>query len=621
MFPDYIRFSERYGPRARLPKSGRRWRPPVSLLLALLIGGCTRAPDQDADLIVFNARVSTMDTARTMVSAVAVADGRILRVGGDEEALGLRGPHTQVVDAGGRRLIPGLNDSHLHAVRGGRFYNLELRWDGATSLTRALDMVREQAERTPDGQWVRVIGGWSPHQFEEGRMPTTEELNRVAPNTPVAVLFLYSQGFLNRAAIDALGIDGDTLPPVGSRFERGADGRPTGVLLAEPNPTILYQTIGALPPMSLEEQVNSTRHFFRELNRFGLTSAIDAGGGGHVFPENYEATKTLAERGELPLRISFYLFPQRPGREFEDFEEWMSSNDVDQNGARALPDGYTLEGAGEFLVWSAGDFENFLAPRPELAERENWSQELERVTRLLVQNRWPFRIHATYGESISQILDVFERIDEELAFNGLRWALDHAETISRSDIERVKALGGGIAVQDRMAFAGEYFRDRYGEAAAATTPPLRELIESGVPLGVGTDGTRVSSYNPWLSLYWMVSGRTVGGTLLYGPENTLTREEALRLYTVGSAWFSGEEGVKGMLSQGRYADMSLLSADYFEVAEEDIRHIESVLTIVGGEVVYGAEEFATLAQPLPPVSPEWSPVARFGGYQQSQRGR
>jgi predicted amidohydrolase YtcJ len=590
-------------------------------LLALLIGGCTRAPDQDADLIVFNARVSTMDTARTMVSAVAVADGRILRVGGDEEALGLRGPHTQVVDAGGRRLIPGLNDSHLHAVRGGRFYNLELRWDGATSLTRALDMVREQAERTPDGQWVRVIGGWSPHQFEEGRMPTTEELNRVAPNTPVAVLFLYSQGFLNRAAIDALGIDGDTLPPVGSRFERGADGRPTGVLLAEPNPTILYQTIGALPPMSLEEQVNSTRHFFRELNRFGLTSAIDAGGGGHVFPENYEATKTLAERGELPLRISFYLFPQRPGREFEDFEEWMSSNDVDQNGARALPDGYTLEGAGEFLVWSAGDFENFLAPRPELAERENWSQELERVTRLLVQNRWPFRIHATYGESISQILDVFERIDEELAFNGLRWALDHAETISRSDIERVKALGGGIAVQDRMAFAGEYFRDRYGEAAAATTPPLRELIESGVPLGVGTDGTRVSSYNPWLSLYWMVSGRTVGGTLLYGPENTLTREEALRLYTVGSAWFSGEEGVKGMLSQGRYADMSLLSADYFEVAEEDIRHIESVLTIVGGEVVYGAEEFATLAQPLPPVSPEWSPVARFGGYQQSQRGR
>jgi predicted amidohydrolase YtcJ len=591
------------------------------LLLALLIGGCTRAPDQDADLIVFNARVSTMDTARTMVSAVAVADGRILRVGGDEEALGLRGPHTQVVDAGGRRLIPGLNDSHLHAVRGGRFYNLELRWDGATTLTRALDMVREQAERTPDGQWVRVIGGWSPHQFEEGRMPTTEELNRVAPNTPVAVLFLYSQGFLNRAAIDALGIDGDTLPPVGSRFERGADGRPTGVLLAEPNPTILYQTIGALPPMSLEEQVNSTRHFFRELNRFGLTSAIDAGGGGHVFPENYEATKTLAERGELPLRISFYLFPQRPGREFEDFEEWMSSNDVDQNGARALPDGYTLEGAGEFLVWSAGDFENFLAPRPELAERENWSQELERVTRLLVQNRWPFRIHATYGESISQILDVFERIDEELAFNGLRWALDHAETISRSDIERVKALGGGIAVQDRMAFAGEYFRDRYGEAAAATTPPLRELIESGVPLGVGTDGTRVSSYNPWLSLYWMVSGRTVGGTLLYGPENTLTREEALRLYTVGSAWFSGEEGVKGMLSQGRYADMSLLSADYFEVAEEDIRHIESVLTIVGGEVVYGAEEFATLAQPLPPVSPEWSPVARFGGYQQSQRGR
>jgi predicted amidohydrolase YtcJ len=445
-------------------------------------------------------------------------------------------------------------------------------------------------------------------------MPTVEELNAAAPDTPVFVLYLYSRGFLNQAALAALGIDADTVAPMGGRFERGPDGNPTGVLLAEPNPTILYRTIGALPGMSLDEQINSTRHFFRELNRFGLTSAIDAGGGGHMFPENYEATKTLAQRSELTVRISYYLFPQRPGQELKDFQNWMAANEVGQDNARLLANGYALEGAGEFLVWSAGDFENFMAPRPRLGERRNWAGELTEVTRLLVENRWPFRIHATYGESISQIFDVFDKVNKEIPFNGLRWALDHAETISSRDIERIKALGGGVAIQNRMAFAGEYFVERYGKEAAAIAPPIRGLVESGVPLGVGTDGTRVSSYNPWLSLYWLVTGKTVAGTPLYGPENTLTRAEALRLYTIGSAWFSGEEELKGRLIPGQYADMTLLTEDYFAVSEEEIREIESILTIVDGEVVYAAEEFAGLVEPLPAVSPEWSPVARYGGY-------
>ncbi len=205
-------------------------------------------------------------------------------------------------------------------------------------------------------------------------------------------------------------------------------------------------------------------------------------------------------------------------------------------------------------------------------------------------------------------------MDAELPFDGLRWAIDHAETIRPDQIQRIQRLGGGVAIQNRMAFAGEFFRERYGEEVTAAAPPLRRLVDSGIPLGAGTDATRVSSHNPWLSLYWMVSGRTVGGAELYPAENRLTRLEALRLYTAGSAWLSGEEGSKGTLKPGMFADFAVLSADYFTVPVEDLRTIESVLTVVGGEPVYGAGPYAELSPALPEPSPAWSPVGTFGGY-------
>ena len=407
--------------------------------------------------------------------------------------------------------------------------------------------------------------------------------------------------------------------PPGGRYEIGQDGRPTGVLLAEPNPTILYKTIAALPALTEEQQVNSTRQFYRELNRFGLTSAIDAGGGGHLFPRDYVGTKRLADAGDMPIRISYYLFPQHPGHEVEDFQTWMANYEAGANGAERLANGFVLEGGGEFLVWSAGDFENFLAPRPDLGERD-YQEDLAEVAQMLVEKGWPLRIHATYDQSIGRILDVFETVDREerdagrAGFRGIRWAIDHAETISADNIARVKTLGGGIAIQSRLAYAGEYFLERYGADAAAQAPPLRRLLDAGIPLGAGTDGTRVGSYNPWPTLYWLITGKTIGGTQLAAPENRLSREEALRLYTVGSAWFSGEDDVKGTLAVGRYADIAVLSADYFSVPEQEIRGIESVLTIVGGKPVYGVGEFASLAPWDLDVEPEWSPVAHFGGY-------
>ncbi len=594
------------------------------LFAALLLWGCEqnaasaeKASTDIADLIVTNAKVAVMDANHTIASALAVKDGKVLATGTDEAILAHQGDGTQVLDAAGRTLIPGLNDSHLHLTRGGRFFNAELRWDGVRSLKTALQMLKEQAERTPEGQWVRVIGGWSPFQFEERRFPTPEEINEATGDTPAYILFLYSRAWLNQAGLETLGIDENTQAPEGSSFEKGPDGKLTGVLLAEPNPTILYARIGSLPPLTQEQMENGTRQFYRELNRFGLTSGIDAGGGGHKFPKDYSGTKALADKGEMPIRLSYYLFPQNKGAEYEEFTEWMESNEVGHNGEIHLDHGYELEGGGEFLAWSAGDFENFLAPQPLLEERPTWRQDIKRVIRLHVDNGWPFRIHATYGESISNILDVIEEVNQET--NGKlvqqRWLFDHAETVQEKDLARIKALNGGIAIQGRMAYAGEYFVERYGAEKAQYAPPVKKMMEMGLPVGAGTDGTRVASYNPWPVLYWLVSGKTVGGLQLAAEDNLLTREEALYLYTQGSAWVSKEEDVKGTLENGMFADFALLSDDYFSIPEEQINDLHAILTVVGGNVVFGDAEFADLTPELAAPIPEWSPVRFYGGYQ------
>ena len=550
-----------------------------------------------ADVIVHNGKIATQDERRSIVMAAAIRDGKFLAVGTDREVLQCRGPQTTVIDVNKRTVIPGLNDSHLHLIRGGLNYNLELRWDGVPSLADGLRMLREQARRTPPGQWVRVVGGWSEFQFAERRMPTLDDLNQAAPDTPVFVLHLYDRALLNRAALRAVGYTKDSLNPPGGEIVRDSSGNPTGILVARPNALILYATLAKGPKLPPEYQTNSSRHFMRELNRFGITSVIDAGGGFQNYPEDYEVIEQLHKNGELTVRIAYNLFTQNPKGELADFSRW---------GATVTPlqgdDYYRHNGGGEMLVFSAADFEDFLEPRPALPV--SMEEELEPVVRLLAEKRWPFRLHATYDESITRALDVYERVNRDIPFEGLHWFFDHAETISERNIERIAALGGGIAVQHRMAFQGEYFRDRYGTAQLRRTPPIQEMLRAGLPVGAGTDATRVATYNPFVSLHWLITGKTVGGLSMYDENNRLDRMEALRLYTVGSSWFSTESGSKGAIAPGQLADIAVLSADYFSVSEPEIKDLESVLTIVGGKAVYAAEEFKDLAPPLPPVLPE-----------------
>ncbi|KAE9641006.1 amidohydrolase [Pseudomonas sp. PB106] len=558
-----------------------------------------------ADLILFNGQFHTVDRTKPLASAVAITDGRFVVVGNDNQAMALRGPNTQVVDMHGRCVIPGLNDSHLHLIRGGLNYNLELRWEGVPSLADALRMLKDQADRTPTPQWVRVVGGWNEFQFAEKRMPTLEEINQAAPDTPVFILHLYDRALLNRAALRVAGYTRDTPNPPGGEIVRDSNGNPTGMLVARPNAMILYSTLAKGPKLPLEYQVNSTRQFMRELNRLGLTSAIDAGGGFQNYPDDYQVIEQLAKDDQLTVRIAYNLFTQKPKEELSDFQNWTGSVKLHQG-----DDFLRHNGAGEMLVFSAADFEDFLEPRPDLPQ--TMEEELEPVVRHLVEQRWPFRLHATYNESISRMLDVFEKVNRDIPFNGLPWFFDHAETITPQNIERVKALGGGIAIQDRMAFQGEYFVDRYGKQAAEATPPIKRMLAEGVPVGAGTDATRVSSYNPWTSLYWMVSGRTVGGLALY--EEGLPRTTALELFTHGSAWFSSEQGKKGQIKVGQLADLAALSADFFHVEEEAIKWIESVMTVVGGKIVYAAGDFEDLGPRSIPVLPDWSPVVKVPGH-------
>lgn len=559
----------------------------------------------NADLIMVNGRFHTVDREKPTASAVAIKDGKFIAVGSDEEIMATRGSATQVIDLKKRTVIPGLNDSHLHLIRGGLNFNLELRWEGVPSLADALRMLKSQADRTPAPQWVRVVGGWTEFQFAEKRMPTLDELNKAAPETPVFVLHLYDRALLNRAALKVVGYTRDTPNPPGGEIQRDANGDPTGMLIARPNAMILYSTLAKGPTLPLEYQVNSTRQFMRELNRLGVTSAIDAGGGFQNYPDDYKVIRELADKDQLSVRIAYNLFTQKPKQELADFKNWTSMvKPGDGN------DFFRHNGAGEMLVFSAADFEDFLEPRPDLSQ--TMEQELEPVVRHLVEHRWPFRLHATYNESITRMLNVFEKVNRDIPFNSLPWFFDHAETITPENIERVRALGGGIAIQDRMAFQGEYFVERYGNKAAQQTPPIQRMLSEGVPVGAGTDATRVSSYNPWTSLYWLVSGKTVGGMTLY--QQGLSRDTALQLYTHGSAWFSSEQGKKGQIKVGQLADVVALSADFFSVEEEAIKSIESVLTVVGGQVVYGAGEFDQLAPPAIPVMPDWSPVIHVPGH-------
>lgn len=587
--------------------------------LALCSMSCSQAqsaPESTgADLIVHNARIFTGNPAQPEASAVAVKRGRIYSVGTDADILALKGAGTRVIDSRSRRLVPGIIDTHTHVLNESG-YNYNVRWDGVPTLRRALAMLGEQAKRTPEGQWVKVIGGWSPYQFEEKRFPTMDELRKAVPNRPLIVQYAYNRAFINDQAMKAFGVGTDKFPQLpGTEFEKDDKGNHTGVVHGYTFTFIAMETM--VPQLSADEEVSSLVHVVDGLNRFGVTSAIDAGNRG--YPKLQANVAALARDNRLNIRMPFVdmQFGDGSPMNMVDAQIEVTTRTAPispgDNLHPALAHGHVYRGAGEVLHLDVHDHENF--DRPAVIIEPGKMRELvERDVSKLVQRRIPFRMHISYDENITPFLDALEALDKKTPLAGLRWSIEHAETISPANIARVKALGGGIALDPKMALHGDGFIKTHGRDKAWLTPRLRELVDSGVNVAMSTDAFRAATFNPWVGISWMVSGKSVSGAEVLAKNNRLTRAEALDMFTRRAAWFMNAESELGMIAPGHLADFVLLDRDYFSVPENQIKSIASVLTVMDGRVVFGAQDYRALSPKLPEVLPAWSPVKYYGGY-------
>jgi predicted amidohydrolase YtcJ len=560
-----------------------------------------------ADVLIENAKVITLDPKRPSADAIAIAGDTIVGVGSRREMQRFATGDTRVIDAGDRTVIPGLNDSHTHFIRGGLTYSQELRWDGVPSLALALEMLRDQARRTPAPHWVQVMGGWTPYQFREKRLPTLDEINAAAGDVPAFVMHIYDRAYINKAGLRVLGFTRNTPDPPGGFYERDANGNPTGLVVNLANIGSLLGLFARIPKLPAEEQIVSTRHFMRELNRLGVTSVIDAGGGGQNYPDNYRAIQKLAADRALTLRVGYCLFAQRPDREVEDYKSWVTQVKAGQG-----DDYFRMAGAGEYMVWAMHDPPNFakdVVTPPPTAEGQ-----LTEAIKTVVANGWPFRLHANYDVTAQRLMNAIEAAHEDVPVDKVRWAIDHGETLSPQTLERIARLGGSVAIQNRMSLDGDPFALKWGREAAADAPPIDRIRKMGLKLAGGTDGNRASSHNPWVGIEWLVTGKTMGGTKLQADRNLLDRTEALRLYSASGAWFTGEEEKKGTLEPGKWADLAILSDDYMSVPENRISQISSVLTMIGGKIVYGAGRYEALAPEAPKVVPDWLPIGTYPSY-------
>lgn len=538
-------------------------------LAGVLAAACALA--QSADTVLVNGKIATVDARDSVREALAVRGGKILATGTTAEIRKLAGPQTRVIDLGGRTVIPGLIDSHMHAIRAALSFSTEVNWIGARSLAEALGRIREAARARKPGSWLIVAGGWDVQQFQEKRRPTQAELEAAAPNHPAYVQQGYGWAVMNSLGFKTLGISSEADLPPGGRLEKDAAGKPTGAITGA-----IVALFDRLPKPTFEEQVEGTRTFFLELNRLGMTGVVDPGGN-NLTPDQYEALFQVWRKGKLTVRVAYSLCNQETGSEFEEF----------QNMTRLLPMGFGdtmlhFNGIGERIT--AAMYNN---DRPTETDKEKFSQ----IAKWAAARGMALTIHWSNDASVGQLLDIFESVNKEVPIADLRWSIAHLNDASVKSLERMKALGVGWTVQDAMYFGGDQYLQRAGAAAARRVPPVETAKKLGVAVGAGTDAHRVASYNPFTSLQWFLDGQTVSGTALRGPEETPSRQDALRFYTLGSAWFSKDETQRGSLEVGKLADLAVLSKDYLTVPVDQVGGIESVLTMVAGRVVYSAAPY------------------------------
>lgn len=550
---------------------------PLFVLAVALRMGPAPAAAQGANTVLFNGKVVTLADRATVAEAIAIRDGKVVGTGRSADMRALAGPATQIIDLGGRTVIPGLIDSHIHAIRAALFYATEVNWIGTHSIAEAMARLAAAARDTPRDRWIIVAGGWTDQQFAEKRRPTLAEVTAAAPERAVYIQFFYSAALLSPAGFKALGIATDADVPPRGKIERADGGSPTGWINGD-NPTITA-LFDRLPLPSFDESVAGTRSFFRELNRLGLTGVSDPGGFNLSAPSYLPLFQVWQDHG-LTVRVVYSLFAQRRGKELEDY----------QNLTQLLPmsfgdDMLRFNGIGENVTWGLYNNDN-----PTDAQKEQYYE----IAKWAAARGMTLTQHWSNNASVHHLLDVFERVNRDIPIAKLHWSIAHLNDGSVENFARMKALGVGWLMQDAMYFNGDAFVKARGLAAAAHTPPIKTALNMGLEVGGGTDAHRVMSYNPFVSLQWMVDGKTVAGTPTRNADELPSREEALRLYTTGSTWFTHDAEKRGALAAGMLADLAVLSKDYMTIASDEIGSIESLLTMVGGRIVYAAGPYAAL---------------------------
>jgi predicted amidohydrolase YtcJ len=560
----------------------------AEILLLLALAACGGSHEVDfarslavpapADLVLRNGKIITVDRDFSIREAVAIRDGRFIAVGTDRELRVLVGRDTRVIELGGRTVIPGLIDSHIYATEAALSWDAELHWERMRTLDAGLKQIAGATQTKPPGSWIVVGGGWVPTQFAEKRFPTRAELDKLAPNHPVYIQYLREGALLNSAALNAVGIAPGTLDPAGGKFERNPNtGELTGWLQGFAAWQYVYNKI---PRPSLDKIHQSMRNCFRELNRLGITSVGDL----HTSSVTFAHRRLLAEMarsGDLTLRLNFYLAVDDDGEELKQLK--IAIDEI-----KSLPqsDNFRFVGFSKSLTRAVGDRD----PKG-MAITAEAKEKFRRMLRSFGGERYGFHLKADQDSTAREWLDVLEEVNAATPFSSQRIAFAQLEDVTPETIARIKMLGGGIAMQDRMALTGERTVELWGIDKARNAPPLRTMTESGIAVGAGTGAFRSANYSPMLSLWWLITGKTVGGSTIRNQSQNLTREEALRLYTLGSAWFTFDEGRKGSIEAGKLADLAVLNGDYLTVSEDQIRSLESMLTLVGGRIVYAAEPF------------------------------
>jgi predicted amidohydrolase YtcJ len=539
--------------------------------------GAASAFAQSPDTVLVNGKVVTVDPQSSVREGLAIRDGHIVAVGTSAEMRALAGPRSRVIDLQGRTVVPGLIDSHLHAIRAALSFSTEVNWIGVRSLEEAYGRLKEAARAKKPGAWLIVAGGWNVQQFKENRLPTQAELVAVAPENPVYIQLGYGWAMLTPAAHRALNLASESDLPAGGRFERDASGTPTGAVIGAQG--AIVGLFDRLPRPTAAEQVDGTKTFFRELNRLALTGAGDPGGNNLTAPD-YQALFTVWRDKALTVRVAYTVGTQTSGMEFEEL----------RNLTQMLPMGFGDEmlrfnGLGERITAAMNNNNS-----PSAADKEAYY----RIVKWAAERGLSLTMHWGSNASVDHLLSIFERVNAEIPIAPLRWSIAHLNDASAATLGRMKALGVGWTMQDAMYFGGEQFLKQAGPDAARRTPPVETARKMGVVVGAGTDAHRVASYNPFTALQWLLDGKTVGGLAMRGPEETPSRTDALRFYTIGSAWFSHDDDVRGSLEVGKLADLAVLSADYMTIPVDRIGGLESVLTMVGGRVVYAAGQYKAL---------------------------